>query len=272
MDKEMIASFSKRLRKSDIIVLEEVDSTNNYAKSLSEEGAPAGTLVIARKQTAGRGRMGRTFVSPEDSGIYMSLILRPGRSFAEAIPVTAAAAVGVCRAVRETTGRDAGIKWVNDIYIAGKKICGILVEAVPDRKTAELDSVVIGIGIDYMKPSEDVLKQIPEDVLEKMDWIYNVSDLQKEDPSKSPITRSRLAAKVADEVIEICSNLAERAFIGEYKKNSIILGKKIVFISGGISQSAVAIDIDNDGGLVVKLPDGIEKTLYSGEISVKIDM
>ncbi len=270
---QSIASFSELLREEDIIILEEVDSTNNYAKVLAEEGKPAGTLVIADLQTAGRGRMGRTFVSPKKSGIYMSLILRPGKDYIDAIPITTAVSVGVCRAISHLTGKEVGIKWVNDIYIAGKKVCGILVEAVPDKKTGDLDSVIVGIGIDYMKPSPEVLSQIPKDVLAEMDWIYDKTQEEKKSfRSRPTVSRSQLVGKVADEVLKNCINMSDRKFIEEYKQKSIVLGKKIVFISEGVKQSALALDIDNDGGLVVKLPDGNEKNLYSGEISVRLDV
>ena len=257
-----MASYSQFVSAEDICVFDELDSTNNYAKKLASEGAKAGTAVIAHHQTAGRGRMGRSFESPAGSGIYMSVILRPGDDFADAVFVTSAAAVAVCRSIRRLTGKDAGIKWVNDIYKEKKKICGILTEAVPDPENAKLDCVIVGIGINFLKPERNKIEAMPADVQERIGWIYD----EHETPS---VTASQLAASVVDEVIEICRDLSDRAFIEEYKKNSIILGEKIVFISGGKKQSAFALDIDKTGALVVKMPDNTQKTLSSGEISVR---
>lgn len=250
------------LKSENILVFDELDSTNDHAKKLALQGVPAGTVVIADHQTAGRGRMGRVFQSPAGSGIYMSVILRPGGDFSDAIPVTAAAAVAVCRSIRRLTGADAGIKWVNDIYINRKKVCGILVEAVSDPKTAKLDSVIVGMGINFSKPDHTVIKEMPADVQEIIGWLFDGT-------TRPPVTRSSLARDIADEVIGICDNLREKSFIEEYKDYSVILGEKIVFISKGQKQSALALDIDKEGGLVVKLPDNTEKTLSSGEISVR---
>ncbi|MBR5228951.1 MAG: biotin--[Firmicutes bacterium] len=257
-----IALYSKEIDASVIHFFDEIDSTNNYAKELASKGAPAGTLVVAASQTSGRGRMGRAFQSPSGSGIYMSLVLRPGEDFTDAVPVTSAAAVAVCRAIRQMTGADAGIKWVNDIYINEKKACGILTEAVPDPSTGKLDSVVVGIGINFAKPSQEVIKSMPQDVQERITWLYGSSE-------KPPVTPAQLTAKVVDEVIAVCREAKNRDYIAEYKKYSVILGRQIVFISAGEKQNALAQDIDKDGGLVVLMPDNTIKTLFSGEISVR---
>lgn len=247
---------------SQIYTFDEIDSTNDYAKKIAGEGAVAGTVVIAGRQTAGRGRMGRTFISPAGSGLYMSVIIRPGSEFADAVPLTSAAAVAVCRVIRRMTGADAGIKWVNDIYINEKKVCGILTEAVPDPKTGRLDSVVVGIGINCVRPADEVVLSMPEDVQTRIGWLFDKAE-------NMSFTPAELAEAVAEEVISMSREIKTGTYIDEYKKYSIVLGKKIVFISQGEKQSALALDIDKAGGLVVLLPDNTQKTLSSGEISIR---
>ena len=162
------------------------------------DGAPHGTVVLAEQQTAGRGRMGRTFVSPPGSGIYLSILIRPETDLAGAVPVTSAAAVAVCEAVRELTGRDAGIKWVNDIYIGEKKICDILTEAAASMEAGGLYSVVIGIGVNFRADPE----AFPEEVKERVGWIYGKDD--------ASVTRNELAAAIIDRALYYAEHLPEK--------------------------------------------------------------
>lgn len=253
-----IASYSKHINKEMIHIFETLDSTNNKAKNMALEGALHGTVVIAETQTAGRGRLGRSFVSPQGSGIYMSLILRIGSDISKAVLVTTAVAASVCKAVRSVTGADAGIKWVNDIYLNGRKICGILTEAVQNVKTGELDSVVVGIGINFRSIDKSCY---PDDVLERISWIY--------DGVETEMTRSRLAAAIIDEVISQCSDLDDRSFIDYYKKHAVMLDKDVICIRGNERWQAHTVDIDDNGSLIVRGTDGKMQTLSSGEISVR---
>ena len=131
--KEGIAAHLER--QIPLHIFETIDSTSTYAKKLAESGAEHGTAVIALQQTGGRGRLGRSFHAPAGTGIYMSLILKTAADFSKAMLVTTAASVAVCRAIRKVCGADPQIKWVNDIYLNGKKVCGILTEAVTDPDT-----------------------------------------------------------------------------------------------------------------------------------------
>ena len=127
--------------------LSEIDSTNRYLKELAATGAPEGTVVIANKQSAGRGRLGRSFFSPEEKGIYMSILLRPEIELERAVLITSMAAVAVARAVERVSTIPAQIKWVNDIFINRKKVCGILTEAGINTEKGSLDYAVLGIGV-----------------------------------------------------------------------------------------------------------------------------
>lgn len=253
-----IAAYAEYIKPESILVYDEIDSTNNKARELALSGAEHGTVVFADCQTAGRGRLGRTFVSPHGSGIYMSAILRPSEDLGRAMLITTAAAVGVCRAVRNITGADAGIKWVNDIYIAEKKICGILTEAMTDVETGGLESVIVGIGINFRKADRLLY---PPEVLERMTWIYDEREPQ--------VTRNRLAAAVMDEVLRLCDNLDNRDFLDYYRKHAVMLDRDVVCIRGRERWEAHTVDIDDAGGLIVRMPDGTLQTLSSGEISVR---
>ena len=138
-----------------IYLYDKLESSNRTAKTLALEGAPHGTMVLTSQQTAGRGRLGRRFESPAGKGIYLSLVLRPGLPMTEAQAVTVSAAVAVCRAVKRLCGLDLGIKWVNDLYYNGKKVCGILTEAGADIESGQLEWLVVGIGLNLTSRPED---------------------------------------------------------------------------------------------------------------------
>lgn len=252
-----VASFVKYHDQENILVFDEVDSTNIRAKALALEGAPHGTAVIADCQTAGRGRLGRSFASPAGSGIYLSMILRPSADLGKAMLITTAAACGVCRAIRRETGRDAGIKWVNDIYLGQKKLVGILTEAMTDFESGSLESVIVGIGINFRSAPE----AYPEDVRERLTWIY--------DRDEAGITRNQLAAAVLDETLRICDNLEDRSFLDYYRQHAVMLDRDVRCIRGSESWNAHTVDIDQDGGLIIRMEDGSLQTLSSGEISIR---
>lgn len=228
---------------------EEIDSTNNQAKRLINEGRNENLLVCAGMQTAGRGRQGKSFYSPEGSGIYMSLVIHPESSLQNAVTATTAAAVAVCRAIESLTDIKPQIKWVNDVYVDEKKICGILTEAVTDFESGTVSSVIIGIGINI------TTADFPKDVENAGALNINIS-------------RSRLIAKVADELMQIALG-DYNAFIDYYRTHSMIIGRQITFFEKGTATTATALEIDETGGLVVKTEHGEIRTLRSGEITVR---
>ncbi|MEG1870124.1 MAG: biotin--[acetyl-CoA-carboxylase] ligase, partial [Oscillospiraceae bacterium] len=144
--------LAAQYKKLPITALKTVSSTNTHARMMAANGAKHGTIVVSEEQTNGKGRMGRTFFSPEGSGIYMSIILRPNTHTTNAVFITTAAAVAVCRAIAKLTVAKPTIKWVNDIILRDKKICGILTEAVTDFENGMVESVVVGIGINFKEP------------------------------------------------------------------------------------------------------------------------
>ena len=217
-----------------------VSSTNDIAKELAENGAAEGTVIIADTQTKGRGRLGRSFLSPE-GGLYMSVILLP-KSFEDAVSVTTRAAVSAAFAIEKHTQANADIKWVNDIYQKGKKVCGILAESVFDGAAPKY--VVLGIGIN--------LKTVPEEVSDIADCIGDIN-------------RDELAISILDEFFDGTWNCFEG-----YSKRDMLKGKDVtVYRNGNAEFTARALGITSDFGLKLLKNDGTEEILQSGEVSVR---
>ena len=206
-------------------------------------------LVVADEQTAGRGRQGKQFYSPRGTGIYMTVVVHHGRRLQDAVSVTTAAGVAVCRAIEELTDKHPQIKWVNDVYIDDKKICGILTEAVVGMESGLAEAMIIGIGANMQT------EQFPPDV-------ENAASLDAD------VSRADMIAAIADHLWEILDDGYE-SYIDYYRSHSMLLGKAITFIRDGVTTPATAIGIDEIGGLVVRLEDGSVITLRSGEITVR---
>lgn len=250
------AYLDEKYRGYPISIVKETASTSQDAKQEAAKMAVHGSIYIAEKQTAGRGRRGRSFLSLGGSSIYMSVILRPAIHASKAVMITTAASVAVCRAIRRIAFKEAVIKWVNDIYLDGKKICGILTEAVTDCESGTVDSIVLGIGINFNVPKHE----IPEELNGIVGAIYD---------GNADITRNQLAAEVLNNVFDMIGMLPDNSYIDEYRKYSMILGCEIVVIGSGKAEEAEAVDIDDEGGLIVKYADGEVKTLNSGEITIR---
>lgn len=242
---------------SDYRFYEVIDSTNTEAKRIIERENPsAPVLLVARSQTAGRGRQGKSFYSPADSGLYMTLIYPAGIQISGQVTITTRTAVAVARAIEETYGIEPGIKWVNDLYHNGKKICGILCEAVNDYSAGIMKYAVIGVGVNISTTDfPDELKNIAGSIT-----------------GEKPSDNYPLAEKIALNIINI---FKDSDFMNYYKKHSIVLGKKILITEGEKTFSATAVDIDENGGLITEITgsDGVKtiKILTSGEISLRIN-
>lgn len=242
----------------DVCVVEETASTNTLVREKAELGAKEGLVIIGKKQTGGRGRMGRKFCSPKDSGLYMSLLLRPSFSPSETLYITAAAAVSVCRALEKFTDKKMGIKWVNDIYFGGKKLCGILTEASFSAGGDNLNYAVLGIGINIYAPKGGF---DPE--------IANIAGaVFKEDEALENL-KNKIAASILSEFWNIYTETDRRATICEYKERSILYGEKVDVIRANDVKSATVLSIDDDLKLKVIYDDGQIDRLYSGEVSIK---
>lgn len=229
----------------EITVLDTVDSTNNYAKMHISDKI---SLITADTQTFGRGRHGKSFFSPGKSGIYMSVVLHPD---AEAAPLTTvAAAVAASRTIERIGGKKAGIKWVNDIFADGKKVCGILSEAVFDE-AGRMKSAVVGIGVNL---STTVF---PDEITGIAGSVF-----------PNDASRCEVIADITDNLLELCENLSAPELIEEYKSRMFILGGTVEYIKNGRRCRGVAADVNEAGNLIVELADGTD-VLSSGEISLK---
>ena len=237
-------------------VLPCADSTNSLVRQQAAEGAEEGLVVLANQQTQGRGRLGRSFFSPPDSGIYLSLLLRPKQLPPEqAVKLTTMAAVAACEAIEAVSGKQAEIKWVNDIFLGGKKVCGILTEGGYSLETGMLDYVIPGIGFNVYAPSGG----FPEE-LEKIAGaiLQTATDGGK----------NRLAAAFLNRFLEIYTDPDSSGYGDAYRQRSMVLGKRIRVITPAGARSAWALDVDQDCRLIVRYDDGTVEHLSSAEVSV----
>ncbi len=255
---EGIAPYLKnRAQDFHLDVRKSVTSTNTLAKEMASKGAAEGTVVLASEQTEGRGRMGRSFYSPNSTGLYLSLILRPKLDINDSLLITTSAAVAVAQAIEQLTDNDAQIKWVNDIFMNGKKVCGILTEASLNIENGGLEYAVVGIGINV------TTKEFPMNIENIAGSIFS------EKPEDQPIT-SILAAEILNNLSDSMDNLTARSYLSEYKKRSFLIGKDIYVLKGKDTFLAKAIDIDDRARLVVEYSNKSREALSSGEVSVRV--
>ena len=241
-----------------LLFLEETTSTNTVAREAALGGAPGGTLVVAGRQTAGRGRRTHSFFSPADSGLYMSLLVRSALPAAEAIRLTTAAAVAVCRAAEAETGAACGIKWVNDIFSGGRKVCGILVESAT-RADGMLDWAVVGIGVNVSAPAGG----FPPEIAGTAGALT---------AAPSPGLRARLLCAIEREFLALSADLAGGAYRAEYARRCLAVGHTVtVLAADGGEEEAFACGIDEECRLLVRYADGREAALSSGEIRIRLD-
>ena len=253
LSKEKIISYMSNSATKNIVVLETVNSTNAYAKELATAPFFSGTTVIANHQTNGRGRLGRDFFSPENTGIYMSILLDPKQIHLSSNLLTVAAGVAVCRVLQKLCPAQPAIKWVNDIFINGKKVCGILAEGTYSAGSQELSSVVVGIGINISTP----------------DTVFP-GELGNIAGSVFPenISRNQIIAGIINEFYSLYMSSDSKSLIKEYESYQLILGKKISFSAKGEAYEGTAVSVNYEGNLIVVLDNGEEITLKSGEISL----
>lgn len=224
-----------------------VTSTNALVKALAAQGLPEGTALLAETQSAGRGRLGRSFYSPAGSGLYLSVLLRPGKLANELLDLTARVAVCVQRAISDTCGFDAGIKWVNDLCLHGKKLGGILTELTGGERPA----VIIGIGINCDQT------KFPSELTDIASSVYAETGVS--------VDREALAAAI----LRRLSTLYETDWLPAYRQHCVTLGKpvKVLFPQG--EKEAFAVDVTDTAALLVEYPDGTREEISSGEVSVR---
>ncbi|WMJ78902.1 MULTISPECIES: biotin--[acetyl-CoA-carboxylase] ligase [unclassified Sedimentibacter] len=256
LSSEGIRTFlSDEYKNISLTVHKTIGSTNTEAKLMSMKHADHGTVILSEEQTEGRGRMGRSFYSPSESGIYMSIILKPKLNISDSVLITTAAAVAVCLSIDKFTNQYAEIKWVNDVYIGGKKVCGILTEAVTDMESGTVSSIVVGIGLNVQT------ELFPPELKETAGSIFS----SREGHS----IRNQLSAEIINNILSICNEIETRSFLKIYKDRSMILGERIRYLKNGKWIEGYAQDIDEHGGLVVFHDDDNKEILHSGEISVR---
>ena len=237
-----------------VTVFDEVDSTNRIALELADGGAPEGTAIVAASQTAGRGRLGRSFYSPTGSGIYISVILRPAALPEKAVLLTPAAGVAVCRAIEGMTSEKAAVKWVNDIYMHDRKVCGILVQS--KAESGRLAHAVVGIGVNLIPP----VGGFPEGISDVAGSVFT---------SPLPEMRSRLTAAIIDNVASLCRLPVKSEVMEEYRSRSWLDGCDVNVIRGESSVPAKVVGIDGECRLEVLYECGGRDFLSAGEVSVR---
>jgi BirA family biotin operon repressor/biotin-[acetyl-CoA-carboxylase] ligase len=255
LSRETIASYAGPcVSPGDIRLYESVTSTNSVAKELAQTGAPSGTVVIAEEQTAGKGRKGREFFSPL-GGVYLSLILRLDLGESEVLLLTTGTAVAAARAIEESCGIQVRIKWVNDLYLDGKKVAGILAEA-------NASFVIIGIGVNLKLGADG----FPSDLADKAGVLMG---------SGAEASRNRLAGALIGHIRRMAAGLGDSTgiyaeeLLKEVRQRSCVLGREVAVEGYPSVSSGKAIEIDEHGFLVVEDSDGGRHTLNSGEISLK---
>lgn len=241
----------------DITLFDELDSTNTYLKKLARAGAPEGRVIIARRQSAGRGRLGRSFYSDAE-GLYISVLIRPHMKAENMVFVTAMTAVAMARAIERTVDAAPMIKWVNDIFVRGKKVCGILCESAFGADALS-EYVVIGAGVNITEPSGG----FPSDISAVAGALLPYGNRQE--------LRASIAAAFLEEMFSEYARLDSRSFLGEYRRRSMVTGKSVSVIFPTLTRHGQAVAIDDDCRLVVRFDDGTTEHVSTGEISIRVD-
>lgn len=246
-------------RDLDLTVLPTAPSTNALVREKANQGRPEGCVIVACEQTDGRGRYGRQFFSPVDSGVYLSLLLRPtAYSPQQATCLTAAAAAAMCQAIEAVTGQQPGIKWVNDIFLHGKKVCGILTEAAVGLETGTLNYMVLGAGVNLYPPAEgfpEEIQSIAGSVLER----------------SCPEAKNRLVGEFLNRFWDFYARPECRTYLEDYRARSLAIGRNVTVLSAGKAVSAYAYGIDDDFRLLVRYENGDTEALSYGEIRIQLD-
>lgn len=263
LSKETICKYihSDIVDKLDIEVYKSIDSTNTRLKNMALEGEREWKILVSEEQTNGRGRMNRNFYSPSGTGIYMSILLRPDTNSKESLFITTMAAVAVADAIEKVMGINTGIKWVNDIYCSGKKVCGILTEAAMDLETGKLDYAVLGIGINIRMPQGG----FPEEIRN------TVTALCEENKEYIEDLRCKIVANVINNISGLYENLEEHSFMKMYREKSVLIGKEVYILGDESREMMMVEDVDDNAYLVVRHKDGKIDKLFSGEVSVRME-
>ena len=253
-----IRSHLSEGRRAPLIVLPSVDSTNNYAKSLANTGVFAdGTAIAADEQTGGRGRLGRSFLSPKGEGVYLTLLWKPPVEPAKAVNFTAFVAVAICDGIEAACGVRPGIKWTNDIVLGGKKLCGILTEMAVEGETGALQYLLTGIGVNA---NQNAFPPELGDIATSLALTLG-----------APVDRGRLCACLINALDAMYAVWLAGGgdYPARYRADCLTLGKPVRLLRGDRIEEAFAEDLDDALGLIVRHPDGRRETVTTGEVSVR---
>lgn len=238
--------------------LPEVDSTNDCLKRLAAQGAPHGTAVLSDHQTGGHGRRGRSFLSPPGVGLYLSILLRPACPPTHLMHLTCAAGVAICNAIEESAGFRPGIKWTNDIVYGKRKLGGILTELRLNPQ-GFVDYAIAGIGINCCQRRQDFPGEI-RDIAGSLAMVTG-----------QDVDRCRVAAAELDALYAMSIGLLteKAALLAQYRQDCITIGREVSLVRGDEVRHGKALDVDDEGALIVQFPDGHTEAVNSGEVSVR---
>ena len=256
---ELAQALAGRRLGRDLVCLETVDSTKTEVKRRAAAGAREGLAVLSDCQTGGRGRLGRTFVSPAGKGLYCSVLLRPDCPLEELLTLTAWTAVAVCNAIEQVCQVRPSIKWTNDVMLQGRKLCGILTELGVEGESGQVDYVVVGVGVNLSQTAEDFGPQVAPVAISLAQALG------------SPPRRSEMAAGLITALDDMYAAFPARKeeWLARYRADCITTGREARIIRRGGAEEAFAEAIDQDFALVVRYPDGRREAISSGEVSVR---
>lgn len=244
------ALLGEKYSSNSITVYKSIDSTNTEAKRSAMLGAAHGTVIAADTQTNGRGRHGHSFYSPAGTGLYLSVVLKPEKPLADCTLTTIAAADALADTIEELTDCKPEIKWVNDILVNGRKVCGILTEAISDIESGMAEAIIVGAGVNIST------RDFPPEIADTAGSL------------KSSVTRNKLAAGIISRLLDYTAEADSKRILSDYRRRSAALGETVTFTRNGKLITALATDINDAGNLIVQTPNGTE-VLKSGEISIR---
>ena len=244
------ALLGEKYNSNSITVYKSIDSTNTEAKRSAMLGAAHGTVIAADTQTNGRGRHGHSFYSPAGTGLYLSVVLKPEKPLADCTLTTIAAADALADTIEELTDCKPEIKWVNDILVDGRKVCGILTEAISDIESGMAEAIIVGAGVNIST------RDFPPEIADTAGSL------------KSSVTRNKLAAGIISRLLDYTAEADSKRILSDYRRRSAALGETVTFMRNGELITALATDINDAGNLIVQTPNGTE-VLKLGEISIR---
>lgn len=254
-----LSAYIDEQRMQSVVCVDTVDSTNNRLRELALAGAPDGQIVIANEQLNGRGRRGRDFVSPKDKGIYLSMLLYPDSLPSDIVEITAWTSVAVNNAIQSVSGIRAGIKWVNDLVINQRKVCGILTEMSVESESGHVQYIIIGIGLNINENEGDFPKEL-----------RNIATSLSIE-TQTVYSRAKIASEIIRELDKMRAGWPKEKqdYLKWYRKDNITTGREICIVRNAESKKGMAVSIEDDFSLTVNYDDGSSENIASGEISIR---